>query len=172
MLKNSGMATIGRLKITIVLQRFLTFQNQNKMLKEFKEFIQRGNVLELAVGFILATYFGKIVSSLVDDIIMPPIGLALGGVDFSKMKMVLKEGEAAVMQGETVVSPEVAEVAIRYGQFINIVLTFIIVAFCVFMIVKAYNHWLKKKEVKKEEKPPQPTKEVQLLEEIRDALRT
>ncbi len=142
------------------------------MLKEFKEFIQKGNVLQLAVGFIMATYFGAIVKSLVDDIIMPPIGLALGGVDFSDMRLVLKEGVAAVMQGEDVVSPEVAEVAINYGNFINIVITFLIVAFAVFMIVKAYNSSVKKKEAEPAPAAPAPpSEEVQLLKEIRDSLK-
>ncbi len=141
------------------------------MLKEFKEFIQRGNVLELAVGFIMATYFGAIVKSLVNDIIMPPVGMAIGGVDFAQLKLVLKEGTPAVMSGEDVVSPEVAEVAIMYGNFINIVLTFLIVAFVVFLVVKMYNNYLKKKEEAPDPAPPQPTEEVQLLKEIRDALK-
>ncbi len=142
------------------------------MLKEFKEFIQKGNVLQLAVGFIMATYFGAIVKSLVDDIIMPPIGLALGGVDFSEMKLILKEGAPAVMSGEDVISAEVAQVAINYGNFINIILTFIIVAFAVFMIVKAYNSNLKKKEAAPAPAAPAPpSEEVQLLKEIRDALK-
>ena len=141
------------------------------MLKEFKEFIQRGNVLELAVGFIMATYFGAIVKSLVADIIMPPIGLAMGGVDFADLKMILKEGAPAIMQGDEIVTPEVAEVAINYGNFINIVLTFVIVAFAVFLIVKMYNNYLKKKEAAPDPAPPQPTEEVQLLKEIRDSLK-
>ncbi|WP_417602491.1 large-conductance mechanosensitive channel protein MscL [Owenweeksia hongkongensis] len=141
------------------------------MLKEFKEFIQRGNVLELAVGFIMATYFGAIVKSLVNDIIMPPVGMAIGGVDFAQLKLVLKEGTPAVMSGEDVVSPEVAEVAIMYGNFINIVLTFLIVAFVVFLVVKMYNNYLKKKEVAPDPAPPKPTVEVELLTEIRDALK-
>lgn len=141
------------------------------MLKEFKEFIQRGNVLELAVGFIMATYFGAIVKSLVNDIIMPPIGLAIGGVDFAQLKVVLKDGSPAIMNGEEVVSPEVAEVAIMYGNFINIVLTFIIVAFVVFLVVKMYNNYLKKKEEAPDPAPVKPTVEVELLTEIRDALK-
>src|SRR5690606_6281440 len=131
------------------------------MLKEFKEFIQRGNVLELAVGFIMATYFGAIVKSLVNDIIMPPIGLAIGGVDFAQLKLVLKEGTPAVMSGEDVVAPEVAEVAIMYGNFINIVLTFVIVAFAVFLLVRTYNNYLKKKEEEPTPAPPKPTPEVE-----------
>ena len=141
------------------------------MLKEFKEFIQRGNVLELAVGFIMATYFGAIVKSLVNDIIMPPIGLAIGGVDFAQLKVVLKDGSPAIMNGEEVVSPEVAEVAIMYGNFINIVLTFIIVAFVVFLVVKMYNNYLKNKEEAPDPAPVKPTVEVELLTEIRDALK-
>ena len=141
------------------------------MLKEFKEFIQRGNVLELAVGFIMATYFGAIVKSLVNDIIMPPIGLAIGGVDFAQLKLVLKEGTPAVMSGEDVVAPEVAEVAIMYGNFINIVLTFVIVAFAVFLLVRTYNNYLKKKEEEPTPAPPKRTPEVELLTEIRDALK-
>lgn len=141
------------------------------MLKEFKEFIQRGNVLELAVGFVMGTYFGAIVKSLVDDIIMPPIGMALGGVDFGDLKLILAKGQPAVMSGDEVITPEVAEVAVRYGNFINIVLTFIIVAFAVFLLVKAYNRYLKKQQEAPTPPPPQPTEEVQLLKEIRDALK-
>ena len=85
--------------------------------------------MELAVGFIMATYFGVIVKSLVNDVIMPPIGLLLGGVDFSELRYVIKEGQAAVMDGETIVTPEVAEVAINYGNFVNTIITFVIVAF-------------------------------------------
>lgn len=141
------------------------------MLKEFKEFIQRGNVLEMAVGFIMATYFGAIVKSLVNDVIMPPIGLAIGGVDFSQLKIVLKDGSPAVMNGEEVVTPAVAEVAIMYGNFINIVLTFVIVAFVVFLVVRTYNNYLKKKEAEPAPAPPKPSPEVELLTEIRDALK-
>lgn len=107
------------------------------MLKEFRTFIARGNVIDLAVGVIIGAAFGKIVSSLVDDIIMPPIGLLLGGVDFSKMMLVLKDG------------PE--PVAIKYGAFINLLIQFIIVAFVIFMIVKAVNR------MKKDEPAADPT---------------
>lgn len=141
------------------------------MIKDFKEFIQRGNVLELAVGFIMGTYFGAIVKSLVNDIVMPPIGLILGGVDFSELKLVLKEAEAAVMSGETVVTPEVPEVAIMYGTFINVVLTFLIVSVAAFLMIRSYNRYLKRKDKEPTPNPPQPTKEVELLTEIRDALR-
>ncbi len=139
------------------------------MLKEFQDFIKKGNVLELAVGFIMATYFGVIVKSLVNDIIMPPIGLLLGGVDFSELKYVIKEAQTAVMEGETIITPEVAEVAINYGNFVNTIITYIIVAFAVFIIVRNYNRFLKKRE---EAPAPSPSnREEELLTEIRDALR-
>ncbi|MBO6495925.1 large-conductance mechanosensitive channel protein MscL [Roseivirga sp.] len=134
-------------------------------MKEFQKFISKGNVVEIAVGLIMATYFGAIAKSLVNDVIMPPIGLLLGGVDFSTMKVVLQEASA---DGAT------AEVAINYGIFFNTVLTFIIVAFAVFMIVKSYNR-MKERWEKKEEAapaaPPKPTKEELLLTEIRDLLK-
>lgn len=140
------------------------------MIKEFKDFINKGSVIDMAVGLILATYFGAIVKSLVNDIIMPPIGLLLGGVDFSQLKFVMKEGSAAVMDGDTVITPAVNEVAISYGVFINTIITFIIVAFAIFMVVKAYNN-MKKKEEEKPAPPPAPSKEEVLLTEIRDALK-
>ncbi len=142
------------------------------MLKEFKKFIARGNVLELAVGLIMGTYFGAITKSLVNDILMPPLGMLLGGVDFSKMKLVIQESRAAVMQGETEVQPAVEEIAITYGNFISTVITFVLVAWVVFLVVKAYNRYMKKEEAKPEPStPPPPSKEVELLIEIRDALK-
>lgn len=134
------------------------------MIKEFKEFIMRGNVLDLAVAVIIAGAFGFIVKSLVDDIIMPPIGLLLGGVDFSNLVLILKEGE--MIDGQLT-----GEVAIRYGQFIQTVINFLIIAAAIFLIIKAYNST---KRPKKEEPtaPPAPSKEEVLLTEIRDALRT
>lgn len=134
-------------------------------MKEFQKFISKGNVIEIAVGLIMATYFGAIAKSLVNDVIMPPIGLLLGGVDFSSMKVVLKEASA---------DGAVAEVAINYGMFINTVITFLIVAFAVFMIVKAYNKMKERWEKKEEEAPaapPAPSKEEILLTEIRDLLK-
>lgn len=127
--------------------------------------------MELAVAVIMATYFGQVIKSLVADIIMPPIGLAIGGVDFAALKMVLKEGQPAVMNGEEVVTSELAEVAINYGNFINIVITFVIVALVVFLLVRSYNKYLKKKKEDTSSPPPNPTEEVQLLKEIRDSLR-
>jgi large conductance mechanosensitive channel len=140
------------------------------MIKEFKEFINKGSVIDMAVGLILATYFGAIVKSLVDDIIMPPIGMLLGGVDFSEFKFILKEGSAEVVGADGIITPAISEVAISYGVFINTLITFIIVAFAIFMVVKAYNN-MKKKEEEKPAPPPAPSKEVELLTEIRDQLK-
>ena len=141
------------------------------MFKEFKEFISKGNVIEMAVGLIMATYFGAIVKSLVNDIIMPPLGKAMGGVDFADMKYVIQEATAETAEGA---GDAVAEVAITYGVFINNIITFIIVAFAIFMVVKAYNK-MKDKMAKKEEEapaePPAPSKEEVLLTEIRDLLK-
>ncbi len=141
------------------------------MFNEFKKFIARGNVLEMAVGLIMALYFGGIVKSLVDDIIMPPIGLILGGIDFSELKVVIQKTAPAVVDGTgQVLSAEVAEVAINYGNFINTTITFFIVAFAVFLLLKGYNN-LRKKEEAKPAAPPAPTKEEILLTEIRDLLK-
>ena len=103
------------------------------MLNEFKKFISKGNVMEMAVGLIMATYFGAIIKSLVADIIMPPIGMLMGGVDFADLQMVLQEGIAESSEGA---GDAVAQVAISYGVFINTIITFVIVAFAIFMVVK------------------------------------
>ena len=137
------------------------------MIKEFKQFISKGNVVEMAVGLIMAVYFGAIVKSLVDHIIMPPIGLLLGNVDFSSLKIVLQE---ATMNGDV----EVPEVAISYGLFINTIITFLIVAVAIFLVVKGYNKLkdnMKKKEEEAPAAPPAPSKEEVLLTEIRDLLK-
>ncbi len=126
------------------------------MLKEFRDFAFKGNVMDMAVGIIIGAAFGKIVSSFVADIIMPPIGLLLGGVDFSDLVITLKDATA-----------NAAAVTINYGAFLNLIIDFVIVAFVIFIIVKQMNKF-KKEEVKKEEKKPT---EVELLEEIRDALK-
>jgi large conductance mechanosensitive channel len=131
------------------------------MIQEFKDFAMRGNVVDLAVGVIIGGAFGKIVSALVDKIFMPVIGLATGGVDFSKMQLTLKE---AVMEGEKVVAPAVA---MGYGEFINTIVQFIIIAFCLFMVIKGMNSMKKKEEAA----PAAPPAQEVLLREIRDALR-
>ncbi|MGB0916899.1 MAG: large-conductance mechanosensitive channel protein MscL [Flavobacteriales bacterium] len=136
------------------------------MIKEFKEFISKGNVLEMAVGLIMATYFGAIIKSLVKDIIMPPIGMAMGGMDFNDLRMVLQE---AVLDAEGVITTP--EVSIMYGTFINTIITFIIVAFCIFLVVKGYNNMKRKEEAAPAAAPPAPSKEEVLLGEIRDLLK-
>ena len=140
-------------------------------MKEFKKFLIRGNVLEIAVGLIMATYFGAIVKSFVNDILMPPIGVLLGGVDFSEMKYVLKDAKSESAEGA---GDAIAEVAIAYGTFINTIITFVIVAFAIFIVVKSYNHMKERMEKKEEEKPAAPaapSKEEVLLTEIRDLLK-
>mgnify|MGYP000138536794 FL=1 len=130
-------------------------------MKEFKKFISKGNVIDMAVGLIMATYFGAIVKSLVNDVIMPPVGLLLGGVDFSALKLVVQEA-----RGET------PEVAIMYGTFINTIITFLIVSFAIFIVVKMYNK--AQERFKKEEentKPATPPQQEVLLTEIRDLLK-
>jgi large conductance mechanosensitive channel len=140
------------------------------MIKEFKTFISKGNVVEMAVGLIMAMYFGAIVQSFVKDIIMPPIGMLLGGVDFSQLKVVLQPAVAESLAGA---GDAVAEVAISYGVFLNTIITFIIVAFAIFMVVKGYNKMkdnMARKEAAAPAAPPAPTKEEILLTEIRDLL--
>jgi len=143
------------------------------MFQEFKIFISKGNVLEMAVGLIMATYFGAIVKSLVNDIIMPPIGMLLGGVDFKQLKLVVKDAQPESVAGT---GDAIAEVAISYGMFINNIITFVFVAFTVFLVIKSYNNFKARMEKKEEEvveeaAPPEPTKEELLLTEIRDLLK-
>jgi large conductance mechanosensitive channel len=130
------------------------------IIKEFKEFAMRGNVVDLAVGVIIGAAFGKIVTSLVSDVIMPPLGYLMGGIDFNDKKYVLVPADAA---------KKVAEVAVRYGTFINTIVDFLIVAFCIFMVVKGINS-LKKPEEAPPVVDPEPTKEEILLTQIRDLL--
>ena len=132
--------------------------------KEFKEFAMRGNVLDMAVGIVIGGAFGKIVSSFVADLMTPLLGLLVGGVNFSDLKIVLKQ---AVMQGEEVISPEVA---FSYGNFIQVVFDFLIIALAIFILFKAVNKFKKKKE-EASEVPAAPPADVQLLTEIRDLLK-
>jgi large conductance mechanosensitive channel len=125
------------------------------MLKEFKDFAMRGNVVDMAVGIIIGAAFGKIVSSLVADVIMPPIGMLMGSMDFSDLVLALGEGEGAA--------------TLNYGLFINTVINFMIVAFAIFMLIKGLNS-MKKKEEAKPVEPPKPSAEETLLTEIRDLL--
>ncbi|MDR2835935.1 MAG: large-conductance mechanosensitive channel protein MscL [Bacteroidales bacterium] len=138
------------------------------MINEFKEFAIKGNMIDMAVGIIIGAGFGKIVSSLVNDLIMPPIGMLLGNVNFSELKFVFKD--AFIDEGGI----EHVAVSLNYGNFIQVVLDFLIIAFCVFMLVKGINTLRTKTQKKKEEAPeipPAPSKEEVLLSEIRDILK-
>ena len=136
------------------------------MLEEFKKFAMRGNVVDMAVGIIIGGAFGKIVSSLVNDVIMPPIGMMMGNVDFSQLFINLSGEDYASLAA----AQEAGAATINYGIFINTVLDFIIVAFAIFMVIKGMNN-MKKKEEEKPAEPPKPSEEVLLLQEIRDALK-
>ncbi len=140
------------------------------LFKEFKEFIMKGNVLDLAVAVIIGGAFGKIVTSLVNDIIMPPIGLLLGKVDFKQLKLVIQGGKEAVMNGTQVVTPAVSEVSLNYGMFVQNIFDFVLIGFCIFIVLKAYQKVTKKKE-EAPAAPPEPSNEEKLLAEIRDILK-
>ena len=136
------------------------------MIKEFREFIQRGNVIELAVAFVIGVAFNAIIKSFVDDIIMPLVGLITGGVDFANRFIVLGAGEFATLAE----AQEAGAATLNYGVFINAVIEFIIIAFVMFMVVRTYNN-MKKKEEAAPEAPAEPPRQEVLLEEIRDALK-
>ena len=138
------------------------------MFQEFKEFISRGNVMELAVGVILAAAFGAIVTSLTGDVLMPIVGYFAGGVDFSEAALTLGTPEIDAETGLAV--PGTGGVVIAYGRFIQTIIDFLIISLVIFMVVKAYNNYLRKKEAEPEEVPPAPSKEEVLLGEIRDLL--
>ena len=142
-----------------------------KFFSEFKEFAMRGNVVDMAVGVIIGAAFGKIVSSLVNDIIMPLIGVVTGGINFTDYKLVVQK---AVMDGQEIIKPEVT---MNWGAWVQTVVDFLIVAFCIFVMIKFINNLRKKAERQKEAEAepapaaPEPTKEEQLLAEIRDLLK-
>jgi large conductance mechanosensitive channel len=129
------------------------------IMSEFKDFAMRGNIVDMAVGIVIGVAFGKIVSSFVNDVLMPPIGMLLGGIDFSGLAVVLKAATA-----------EAEAVTVNYGAFIQTVLDFVIIAFVIFMVVKAMNR-MKKKEEAAPAEPAKPSAEVELLTEIRDSLK-
>lgn len=129
-------------------------------MQEFKKFAMRGNVVDMAVGIIIGAAFGKIVSSFVADIVMPPIGLMIGGVDFAELAIVLKEA-----------TTDHAAVTIGYGKFIQTVLDFVVIAFAIFMVVRTMNTMKRKEEAAPPPAPPKPTAEQELLMEIRDLLK-
>ena len=144
------------------------------IIKEFKEFAMKGNVVDLAVGVIIGVAFGKVVTSVVNDIIMPPIGKAMGGVNFTDLFLNLDPSKLA-KDGSVIKSlaqaKEAGAAVIAYGSFINTVIDFTIVAFCIFMIVKAMNYLKQKPASAAPAPPPEPTRQEKLLGEIRDILK-
>ncbi len=140
------------------------------MLKEFKEFAIKGNMLDMAVGIIIGAAFATIVNSLVNDVLMPPIGLLLGGVDFSDFFLVLKEGAAPGPYATLAAAQEGGAVTLNWGVFINAIISFLIVAFSVFMVVRSFNK-MKRKEEEAPAAPPKPAPQEVLLAEIRDILK-
>lgn len=134
-----------------------------KFINEFKEFAMRGNMVDMAVGVIIGGAFGKIVSSIVDDILMPPIGWLIGGVNFSDLK--------ATLPAEKIAGIDVPAATINYGNFIQTLIDFIIIALCVFMLVKVLNRISKKGKKETPAAPPAPSAEEKLLAEIRDLLK-
>ena len=136
-----------------------------RFIEEFKKFAMRGNVVAMAVGVIIGGAFGKIVTSVVNDLVMPVLGVLVGGVNFTDLKLTLKE---AVMDGETVVSPAVT---LNYGNFLQSTFDFLIIAFSIFMFIKLINKLSRKKEEAQPATPPAPPADVQLLTEIRDLLK-
>ena len=136
-----------------------------RFIEEFKKFAMRGNVVDMAVGVIIGGAFGKIVTSVVNDLVMPVLGVLVGGVNFTDLKLTLKE---AVMDGETVVSPAVT---LNYGNFLQSTFDFLIITFSIFMFIKLINKLSRKKEEVQLATPPAPPADVQLLTEIRDLLK-
>ncbi|MGI9233213.1 MAG: large conductance mechanosensitive channel protein MscL [Woeseiaceae bacterium] len=135
------------------------------MLDEFKQFAMRGNVVDMAVGIIIGGAFGKIISSFVADVIMPPIGMLMGNVDFSQLFINLSD----VTYETLAAAKEAGAPTINYGVFLNTVLDFLIIAFAIFMVIRGMNK-MKKQEEEKPAEPAKPSEEVQLLTDIRDAL--
>lgn len=141
------------------------------MLKEFKEFAVKGNVLDMAVGIIIGAAFGTVVKSLVADVIMPPIGLLLGGVDFTNIFVTVKSGSVAGPYETLAAAQEAGAVTLNIGVFANEVVSFTIVAFAVFMLVKSFNKLKAEEEAAPPPAPPEPSAEEKLLGEIRDLLK-
>jgi large conductance mechanosensitive channel len=137
-------------------------------MKEFKEFAMRGNLVDVAVAFVMGAAFGKIVSSFVDGMVMPLVGMLTGGIDFSEQTYVLKEGVAESTAADGTVIPAVAEVSIKYGAFITNLIDFIVVALAVFVVIKGINSM---KKAEPAPPPPGPSNEEKLLVEIRDLLK-
>lgn len=140
------------------------------MLKEFKEFAAKGNMLDMAVGIVIGAAFATIITSLVNDIVMPPIGMALGGVDFAEFYAILQQGDPAGPYATLAAAKEAGAVTMNWGIFINSLISFLIVAFALFMVIKGFNR-MKAEEEAAPEAPPEPSAEETLLTEIRDLLK-
>jgi large conductance mechanosensitive channel len=165
---SSKMVLVEQLLLMQALNKFMSFIGK-KMLKEFKNFAIKGNVVDLAVGVIIGSAFGAIVKSLVDDIIMPPIGYLLGNVDFSNLFLVIKEGSKAPAPYATLAdATNAGAVLLKYGAFANTIVSFMIVSFSVFLMINQLQK-LKKEEPAATDLPP--SDEVKLLSEIRDLLK-
>jgi len=142
------------------------------MLKEFKEFAAKGNMLDMAVGIVIGAAFATIITSLVNDIVMPPIGMALGGVDFAEFYKVLQQGDPAGPYATLAAAKEAGAVTMNWGIFINSLISFLIVAFALFMVVRSFNKMKAQQEAEEAapEAPSEPSAEETLLAEIRDLL--
>ncbi|REJ82430.1 MAG: large-conductance mechanosensitive channel protein MscL [Bacteroidetes bacterium] len=134
------------------------------LISEFKDFINKGNAVDMAVGIVIGAAFGKIINSIVNDIIMPPIGMLIGGVNFTDLKLTLQEAMADAA------GQEIPAVSVNYGNFLQMLIEFLIIAFAIFMVVKAINK-MKKEKAAEPATPPAPSKEEKLLTEIRDLLK-
>jgi len=139
------------------------------MLKEFKEFAAKGNMLDMAVGIVIGAAFATIITSLVNDIVMPPIGMALGGVDFAELYAILQQGDPVGPYATLAAAKEAGAVTMNWGIFINSLISFLIVAFALFIVIKGFNK-MKAEEEAAPEAPPEPSAEETLLTEIRDLL--
>jgi large conductance mechanosensitive channel len=144
------------------------------MLKEFKEFAAKGNMLDMAVGIVIGAAFATIITSLVNDIVMPPIGMALGGVDFAEFYTILQQGDPAGPYATLAAAKEAGAVTMNWGIFINSLISFLIVAFALFMVVRSFNRMKAAQEAEaaaEPEAPPEPSAEEKLLTEIRDLMK-
>ena len=142
------------------------------MLQEFKKFAARGNMIDMAVGIVIGAAFATIIGSLVADILMPPLGMVLGGADFSDMFLVLSEGTAAGPYATVAAAKDVGAVTLNYGLFVNSIVNFLIIAFALFIVIRGFNSMKQKEEAKEAAAPPKPSNEELLLTEIRDLLKS
>lgn len=141
------------------------------MLKEFRDFALKGNMLDMAVGIVIGAAFGTIVKSLVDDVLMPPLGLLLGGVDFTEMFVVLREGATAGPYATLEAAQAAGATTLNWGLFINALVAFVIVAFALFFVIRGFNRLRERQKQEDQAPPPAPSAEETLLAEIRDLLK-